>query len=78
MCQITILEHRVHGIATLLKCSTYNDDQSKKCSQAFADALQQHGAKADLFLYEGKTHTDLFLQVAIVSRFPNLLYFLIQ
>jgi len=31
-------------------------------SQAFADALQQHGAKADLFLYEGKTHTDLFLQ----------------
>ncbi|RLM55737.1 hypothetical protein C2845_PM10G21050 [Panicum miliaceum] len=31
-------------------------------SQAFADALQRHGAKADLFLYEGKTHTDLFLQ----------------
>ncbi|GJN41178.1 hypothetical protein PR202_gn00520 [Eleusine coracana subsp. coracana] len=31
-------------------------------SQAFVDALQQHGAKADLFLYEGKTHTDLFLQ----------------
>lgn len=31
-------------------------------SQAFLDALQQHGAKADLFLYEGKTHTDLFLQ----------------
>lgn len=31
-------------------------------SQAFVDALQEHGAKADLFLYEGKTHTDLFLQ----------------
>lgn len=31
-------------------------------SQAFADALQQQGARADLFLYEGKTHTDLFLQ----------------
>lgn len=31
-------------------------------SQAFIDALQQQGAKADLFLYEGKTHTDLFLQ----------------
>ncbi|KAG2608418.1 probable isoprenylcysteine alpha-carbonyl methylesterase ICMEL1 isoform X2 [Panicum virgatum] len=31
-------------------------------SQAFADALQQHGAKADIFLYEGKTHTDLFIQ----------------
>ncbi|KAL6873626.1 hypothetical protein ACP4OV_013708 [Aristida adscensionis] len=31
-------------------------------SQAFVDALQQRGAKADLFLYEGKTHTDLFLQ----------------
>ncbi|KAL5199704.1 hypothetical protein ABZP36_020907 [Zizania latifolia] len=31
-------------------------------SEAFMDALQQHGAKAYLFLYEGKTHTDLFLQ----------------
>lgn len=31
-------------------------------SEAFLDALQQRGAKADLFLYEGKTHTDLFLQ----------------
>lgn len=34
----------------------------KKCSEAFFDALQQNGAKADLFLYDGKTHTDLFLQ----------------
>jgi len=47
-------------------------------SQAFADALQQHGAKADIFLYEGKTHTDLFIQVVIVSRFSDLLYFLVQ
>uniref|UniRef100_A0A453SJT9 protein-S-isoprenylcysteine alpha-carbonyl methylesterase n=1 Tax=Aegilops tauschii subsp. strangulata TaxID=200361 RepID=A0A453SJT9_AEGTS len=31
-------------------------------SEAFLDALQQRGARADLFLYEGKTHTDLFLQ----------------
>ncbi|KAI4967416.1 hypothetical protein ZWY2020_027817 [Hordeum vulgare] len=31
-------------------------------SEAFLAALQQRGAKADLFLYEGKTHTDLFLQ----------------
>ncbi|EAZ02309.1 hypothetical protein EE612_036406 [Oryza sativa] len=31
-------------------------------SEAFFDALQQNGAKADLFLYDGKTHTDLFLQ----------------
>lgn len=41
---------------------------NKKCSQAFVDALQQHGAKADLFLYEGKTHTDLFLQVVTVTE----------
>jgi hypothetical protein len=40
----------------------------QKCSQAFIDALQQQGAKADLFLYEGKTHTDLFLQVVIVPK----------
>uniref|UniRef100_A0A0E0LFG9 protein-S-isoprenylcysteine alpha-carbonyl methylesterase n=1 Tax=Oryza punctata TaxID=4537 RepID=A0A0E0LFG9_ORYPU len=31
-------------------------------SEAFFDALQQNDAKADLFLYDGKTHTDLFLQ----------------
>lgn len=43
----------------------------QKYSQAFVDALQQHGAKADLFLYEGKTHTDLFLQVVIV---PEMLF----
>ncbi|XP_035823849.1 probable isoprenylcysteine alpha-carbonyl methylesterase ICMEL1 isoform X1 [Zea mays] len=36
-------------------------------SQAFADALQQQGARADLFLYEGKTHTDLFLQSCFVE-----------
>ncbi|VAI90880.1 unnamed protein product [Triticum turgidum subsp. durum] len=38
----------------------------QKCSEAFLDALQQRGARANLFLYEGKTHTDLFLQVIIV------------
>ncbi|XP_044960377.1 probable isoprenylcysteine alpha-carbonyl methylesterase ICMEL1 isoform X3 [Hordeum vulgare subsp. vulgare] len=37
-------------------------------SEAFLAALQQRGAKADLFLYEGKTHTDLFLQSADVLR----------
>ncbi|XP_047074489.1 probable isoprenylcysteine alpha-carbonyl methylesterase ICMEL1 [Lolium rigidum] len=39
-------------------------DCSMPCaeSEAFLDALQQRGAKVDLFLYEGKTHTDLFLQ----------------
>jgi len=31
-------------------------------SEAFLDTLQQRGAKVDLFLYQGKTHTDLFLQ----------------
>ncbi|KAJ9147392.1 hypothetical protein P3X46_029558 [Hevea brasiliensis] len=31
-------------------------------SQTFVDALQRVGAQADLILYEGKTHTDLFLQ----------------
>lgn len=31
-------------------------------SRTFADALQQVGAKAELILYSGKTHTDLFLQ----------------
>jgi acetyl esterase/lipase len=39
----------------------------ENCSEAFLDALQQRGAKVDLFLYEGKTHTDLFLQVITAS-----------
>lgn len=32
-------------------------------SQTFVDVLQQAGAQARLLLYEGKTHTDIFLQV---------------
>ncbi|XP_047959584.1 isoprenylcysteine alpha-carbonyl methylesterase ICME-like [Salvia hispanica] len=31
-------------------------------SKMFADTLQKVGAQAELILYEGKTHTDLFLQ----------------
>ncbi|XP_059452800.1 isoprenylcysteine alpha-carbonyl methylesterase ICME-like [Corylus avellana] len=31
-------------------------------SKTFADALQRAGAQATLILFEGKTHTDLFLQ----------------
>uniref|UniRef100_A0A0D9V3E9 protein-S-isoprenylcysteine alpha-carbonyl methylesterase n=1 Tax=Leersia perrieri TaxID=77586 RepID=A0A0D9V3E9_9ORYZ len=31
-------------------------------SQTFANVLQQAGAQAKLLLYEGKTHTDIFLQ----------------
>lgn len=31
---------------------------------AFADALQKVGAKPELVLYPGKSHTDLFLQVS--------------
>ncbi|KAG9450037.1 hypothetical protein H6P81_010002 [Aristolochia fimbriata] len=31
-------------------------------STTFANALQRVGAKVELILYEGKTHTDLFLQ----------------
>ncbi|KAF9591759.1 hypothetical protein IFM89_007089 [Coptis chinensis] len=31
-------------------------------SKNFADALQRVGARAELVLYEGKTHTDLFIQ----------------
>lgn len=32
-------------------------------SKTFAKSLQIVGAKAESILYEGKTHTDLFLQV---------------
>ncbi|KAI3970973.1 hypothetical protein MKX01_024620 [Papaver californicum] len=39
-------------------------DYSIPCdaSKTFVDALQRVGAQAELILYEGKTHTDVFLQ----------------
>ncbi|XP_047176549.1 isoprenylcysteine alpha-carbonyl methylesterase ICME-like [Vigna umbellata] len=33
-------------------------------SERFADALKKAGARAELILCEGKSHTDLFLQVS--------------
>jgi prenylcysteine alpha-carboxyl methylesterase len=41
-----------------------SSDYSIPCdeSKTFTDALQAVGAKAELVLYSGKTHTDLFLQ----------------
>uniref|UniRef100_A0A1J3F1X4 protein-S-isoprenylcysteine alpha-carbonyl methylesterase n=1 Tax=Noccaea caerulescens TaxID=107243 RepID=A0A1J3F1X4_NOCCA len=41
-----------------------SSDYSIPCdaSKTFAEALQAVGAKAELVLYSGKTHTDLFLQ----------------
>jgi prenylcysteine alpha-carboxyl methylesterase len=40
------------------------DDYSipSDASKSFAETLQRLGAKAKVILYEGKTHTDLFLQ----------------
>ncbi|XP_047314803.1 isoprenylcysteine alpha-carbonyl methylesterase ICME-like [Impatiens glandulifera] len=43
-----------HGTAD---CSIPSEE-----SKAFQDTLHRVGAKAELFLYPGKTHTDLFLQ----------------
>lgn len=59
----------------MLYMTIYNENQSKIAAK---HSLQQHGAKANLFLYEGKTHTDLFLQVVIVQHCLDLLYFLVQ
>lgn len=38
-------------------------------SKDFADALTANGVLVDLILYEGKTHTDLFLQVNAIKYF---------
>ncbi|KAM3192853.1 hypothetical protein ACQJBY_069811 [Aegilops geniculata] len=53
---VSLLPHIIlfHGTAD---CSMPSAE-----SEAFLDALQQRGSRADLFLYKGKTHTDLFLQ----------------
>ncbi|EMS61288.1 hypothetical protein TRIUR3_19699 [Triticum urartu] len=37
-------------------------------SRTFVDVLQQAGAQATLLLYEGKTHTDIFIQESSVQR----------
>lgn len=44
------------------------------CSQTFVDVLQQAGAQAKLLLYEGKTHTDIFIQVTNVYVDNELLF----
>lgn len=38
-------------------------NETSICSKTFADALKSAGVQVKLVLYEGKTHTDLFLQV---------------
>lgn len=48
------------------------------CSIVFVDTLQKAGAKADLILYDGKTHTDLFLQVSDFSDVRILQLSLLQ
>lgn len=40
------------------------------CSKTFVDTLCGVGAQAELILYDGKTHTDLFLQVCIHCILP--------
>ena len=44
------------------------------CSQTFVDVLQQAGAQAKLLLYEGKTHTDIFLQVSYCEINCDLIF----
>ncbi|XP_028752877.1 uncharacterized protein LOC114712499 [Neltuma alba] len=43
-----------------------SDDRSipSESSKKFADALTKVGARTELVLYDGKTHTDLFVQVS--------------
>ncbi|XP_024923371.2 isoprenylcysteine alpha-carbonyl methylesterase ICME isoform X2 [Ziziphus jujuba] len=41
---------------------TADNSIPSEASQTFADALHRVGARAQLVLYDGKTHTDLFLQ----------------
>ncbi|TVU01148.1 hypothetical protein EJB05_53395, partial [Eragrostis curvula] len=41
-------------------------------SQTFVDVLQKIGAQARLLLYEGKTHTDIFLQVPYLYFYRHL------
>ena len=42
-----------------------SDNHHLLCSKSFAETLQRVGVRAESILYEGKTHTDLFLQVRV-------------
>lgn len=42
------------------------------CSKDFADTLQRVGGKAESILYEGRTHTDIFLQVKPKESFSSI------
>ncbi|RWR85601.1 putative isoprenylcysteine alpha-carbonyl methylesterase ICMEL1 isoform X1 [Cinnamomum micranthum f. kanehirae] len=55
-CAVSLLSHIIllHGTADYSIPSN--------ASKTFADVLQRVGARVKLILYEGKTHTDLFLQ----------------
>ncbi|XP_042021053.1 isoprenylcysteine alpha-carbonyl methylesterase ICME-like [Salvia splendens] len=47
-------------------------------SKMFADTLQKVGAQAELILYEGKTHTDLFLQDPLRGGKDELFDYLVR
>ncbi|KAK6913466.1 hypothetical protein RJ641_023067 [Dillenia turbinata] len=65
--EIMIQEPRIRNYVSLLPpmilfhgTTDYSIPSDASCT--FADALQRLGAQAELVLFEGKTHTDLFLQ----------------
>ncbi|KAL0350561.1 UNVERIFIED_CONTAM: Isoprenylcysteine alpha-carbonyl methylesterase ICME [Sesamum radiatum] len=63
-----IIQHPSTGDAVsllpriILFHGTADDSIPCDASKTFVDALREVGAQADLILYDGKTHTDLFLQ----------------
>nr|CAD1834225.1 unnamed protein product [Ananas comosus var. bracteatus] len=64
--EIVVKEASVKAISLLPPIILFHgtDDYSipPSASKTFADALRSAGAQAKLVLYEGKTHTDLFIQ----------------
>ncbi|KAF7029924.1 hypothetical protein CFC21_041561 [Triticum aestivum] len=64
--EIVVKESSTRTIALLPRIFLMHgtDDYSipSSASRTFVDVLQQVGAQATLLLYEGKTHTDIFIQ----------------
>lgn len=64
--EIVVKESSARTIALLPRIFLMHgtDDYSipSSSSRTFVDVLQQAGAQATLLLYEGKTHTDIFIQ----------------
>lgn len=80
--EILIQDPSIRNVASILPHivlfhGTADFSIAADASKTFVDALKGVGAKAELVLYEGKTHTDLFVQDPLRGGKEELLDYLV-